>query len=58
MSILDRITEGMKIYAALEMARLSIKDAPIGGVVDCGVARRIKIFTREIDLPLQPLVRK
>lgn len=58
MSIFDNLTQGLAIYAQLQIAKAAIRAAPPGTVVDAGIVRGVKAFGRELDIPLQPLVRK
>ncbi len=58
MSVLDNLTEGLRIYAQIQASKAAIKAAPPGTVVDAGTVKGIKAFGRVLDLPVQPLVRK
>lgn len=46
------------IYTALEAAKDSIIAAPVGGSVDAGVVKGVRLWGRDLDIPLQPIVRK
>lgn len=58
MKWLEKLTLGLSIAASFELLEAQVKTAPPGAKLVGPVVKGLKVWGREIDLPLDPLVRK